>query len=422
MEVISEDIVGGMQKDSTDGATDNYGVFRRVPVSGGVRARLVSAARAAHSDLSGMTHAWLFTGPPGSGRSVAAESFAAALLCTNPNLPGCGECEGCRTALAGTHGDLLRITTEGTVIRVEPLRAQHIPWAYRAPTTAAWRVVIVEDADRLTDESANALLKCVEEPPERTVFLMCAPTTNPRDFSVTLRSRSRHVYVPTPTADEVAQILRAESEELTEEQVAWAARISNGHIGRARGLAFDEGTRQWRAKAMDLVEGVFDPAQTYVLSSQLAATVKNEAQRRLAEKESAEVAQLEQSLGVGAKGRGTAAASRGNRGVFKELEEEHKRRRQRTERDLLDLALTDMVGLFRDALMVSAGMPNSALINPDRARTAAELARRVSAENLVRCIDAVMETRGLLNTAVTSATLLAGLMGQLQVVCNIGVR
>ncbi|WP_295629710.1 DNA polymerase III subunit delta', partial [uncultured Corynebacterium sp.] len=346
-------------------------VFDHVTDAGGVRSTLEAAARAARAmaragdgpgdraaaDANGaMTHSWLFTGPPGSGRSIASEAFAQALLCTDPDVVGCGRCQGCLTVAAGTHGDLMKVTTEGSVIQVKVVRSEVIPWAYRRPTTAPWRVVIVEDADRLNDESANALLKAVEEPPERTVFLLSAPTTDPEDFSVTLRSRCRHVYVPTPTKDHVVAALRLANPELTVEQAEWAGTIANGHIGRARGLATDEGTRAWRARALDLVEAVFDPASSYRRTRELTSEAEKEAKRRNVDKDEAEMDKLTNALGLGAKGKGAQAATRGSAGVIKELEDNQKRRRKRTEIDLVDLALMDMIGLLRDALMVASGV------------------------------------------------------------------
>nr|WP_120490915.1 DNA polymerase III subunit delta' [Corynebacterium lactis] len=444
-------------------------VFNRMPKTGGVRERLLAATRAAHyrfarglalagdervSSLadaavvgnaaheasgsgggadgeiprdSDMTHAWLFTGPAGSGRSVTAKAFAAALLCTRHDNPGCGECEGCRTALAETHGDIKIVRTEGTIIPVKTVRDEIRPWAYKMPTTADCRVLIIEDADRLNDQASNAMLKLVEEPPLRTVIIMCAPTANPEDFSVTLRSRCRHVYVPTPHTEDVVTLLRAERPELTQEQAEWAATVSNGHIGRARGFVSDEGSRAWRGKALDFVEAVFDPATSYLAARDLANEVAGEVKRRMEPVEQAELEKLEQSLGVGASGKGAQAALRGSKGVIKELEENQKRRRKRAESDLIDLSLTDIMGLYRDALLISwgavgAGDRGAGLINPDRRRTAQELARRLSAEALLESIDAISGVRNMLASAVRNGVLLDDLMAKLQIAGQVGRR
>ena len=161
-----------------------------------------------HSGLTTgtMTHAWLITGPPGSGRSVAALCFAAALQCTSDGAPGCGQCRACSTTMAGTHADVRRIVPEGLSIGVDEMRAI-VQTASRRPSTGRWQVVVIEDADRLTEGAANALLKVVEEPPPSTVFLLCAPSVDPEDIAITLRSRCRHVALVTPSTDAIASVL-----------------------------------------------------------------------------------------------------------------------------------------------------------------------------------------------------------------------
>ena len=192
------------------------GVFSRLVGQDAVEAELVAAAQAArgdsaHSSSSGaatgtMTHAWLITGPPGSGRSIAALCFAAALQCTSDGVPGCGECRACTTTMAGTHADVRRIIPEGLSIGVDEMR-NIVQIASRRPGTGRWQIVLIEDADRLTEGAANALLKVVEEPPPSTVFLLCAPSVDPEDIAITLRSRCRHVALVTPPVDAIARVL-----------------------------------------------------------------------------------------------------------------------------------------------------------------------------------------------------------------------
>src|SRR6185369_11794791 len=181
------------------------GVFSRLVGQQAVEAELVAAAQAARGDYGhtapgGMTHAWLITGPPGSGRSIAALCFAAALQCTFDGVPGCGQCRACTTTMAGTHADVRRIVPEGLSIGVDEMRAI-VQIASRRPGTGRWQVVVIEDADRLTEGAANALLKVVEEPPASTVFLLCAPSVDPEDIAITLRSRCRHVALVTPPVE-----------------------------------------------------------------------------------------------------------------------------------------------------------------------------------------------------------------------------
>ncbi len=194
------------------------GVFSRLVGQHAVEAELVAAAQAARGDSAhnvgsgvgaatgSMTHAWLITGPPGSGRSIAALCFAAALQCTSDGVPGCGECRACATSMAGTHADVRRIVPEGLSIGVDDMRGI-VQIASRRPGTGRWQVVLIEDADRLTEGAANALLKVVEEPPPSTVFLLCAPSVDPEDIAITLRSRCRHVALVTPPVDAIAQVL-----------------------------------------------------------------------------------------------------------------------------------------------------------------------------------------------------------------------
>ena len=227
------------------------GVFSRLVGQDAVEAELVAAAQAARGDSTHnahatgtMTHAWLITGPPGSGRSVAALCFAAALQCTSDGVPGCGECRACTTTMAGTHADVRRIIPEGLSIGVDEMRAI-VQIASRRPSTGRWQIVVIEDADRLTEGAANALLKVVEEPPPSTVFLLCAPSVDPEDIAITLRSRCRHVALVTPQVDAIAQVL-IDTDGLPAEDASWAASVSGGHVGRARRLATDQEARERR--------------------------------------------------------------------------------------------------------------------------------------------------------------------------------
>ncbi|HHX86073.1 MAG TPA: DNA polymerase III subunit delta', partial [Actinomycetales bacterium] len=219
------------------------GVFERLAGQEDAVAELTAAALAARARVPGqgwegsdprMVHAWLFTGPPGSGRSVAATCFAAALQCEHPEIVGCGECRACHTVLAGTHADVHHLAPQGVNILLKDVK-ETIHRAASRPGTGRWQIVVVEEADRLTEQSGNALLKVVEEPPSRTVFLLCSPTTDPMDIMVTLRSRSRNVALRQPGAAAVERVLLAEGQ-VEPERARWAASVSSGHVGRARWL------------------------------------------------------------------------------------------------------------------------------------------------------------------------------------------
>ena len=193
----------------------------------------------------GMTHAWLFTGPPGSGRSTAARAFAAALQCPDQ---GCGHCPACHTVLAGTHADVDIINTRLLSIGVKDARAL-VARAARHPAGGRWQVMIVEDADRLTEQAGNALLKAIEEPTPRTIWLLCAPSID--DVLPTIRSRCRHLALRTPPTDAVAEVL-VRRDGVDPAMAAFAARAAQGHIGRARRLATDEDARLRRHAVLRL--------------------------------------------------------------------------------------------------------------------------------------------------------------------------
>src|ERR1700755_2155714 len=237
-------------------------VFTRLVGQESVEADLVAAAEAARGDsahTAAMTHAWLITGPPGSGRSVAALCFAAALQCRSAGVPGCGECRACTTTMAGTHADVRRVIPEGLSIGVDEMRAI-VQIASRRPTTGHRQIVVIEDADRLTEGAPNALLKVVEEPPPSTVFLLCAPSVDPEDIAVTLRSRCRHVALVTPPAEAIARVL-IESDGLAADEAHWAASVCGGHVGRARRLATDPEARERRKRAPGLAGDAATPAR-----------------------------------------------------------------------------------------------------------------------------------------------------------------
>lgn len=395
------------------------GVFDRLVGQRDVEVDLVAAATAARdlalepgigASAARMTHSWLFTGPPGSGRSVGALCFAAALQCTDAGQPGCGRCHACGTVLAGTHGDVRRVVPEGLSISVKEMR-EIVQIAARRPSTGRWQVMIVEDADRLTEGAANALLKVVEEPPERTVFLLCAPSVDPEDISVTLRSRCRHVGLVTPSVEAVATVLR-EQDGLDDRVALDAAQISGGHVGRARRLATDETARSRRDQGLNLASAATRFATRYSVADQLVRDLEVEAKALNAEINERETAELRTALGAGGTGKGAAAALRGSAGVLKDLERRQKSRETRMKRDGLDRALMDLAGLYRDALATSLGA-TAAFAHPDRVEQSRKMAEIGRPEAFLRCIEAVLDCREALDSNVKPQFALAAMMARL---------
>ena len=375
-----------------------FGVFTRLVGQQSVEAELVAAAEAARGDSAHdaattgtMTHAWLITGPPGSGRSIGALCFAAALQCSADSTPGCGQCRACVTTMAGTHADVRRVIPEGLSIGVDEMRGI-VGIASRRPSTGRWQIVVIEDADRLTEGAANALLKVVEEPPPSTVFLLCAPSVDPEDISITLRSRCRHIALVTPPAAAIAQVL-VKTDGLADDEARWAASVSGGHVGRARRLATDPQARERRQRALGLARDAATPTRAYAAAEELVATAEAEARALTLGRDEAEAEELRTALGAGGTGKGTAGTLRGATGAIKDLERRQKSRHTRAARDALDRALMDLASYFRDALLVASSATEVVPNHPDMADRVAALAAHATPERLLRCIEAVLRCR-----------------------------
>jgi len=333
-----------------------------------------------------MTHAWVFTGPPGSGRSSAAIAFAQALVCPNN---GCGTCNACRSAVNGSHADVEIIRTEGLSIKIDEVREllTRVAWA---PSMGGWRVVVMEDADRLTESAANALLKAIEEPGNRTVWLLCAPTLH--DVLPTIRSRCRHLQLVTPSNRAVAQVLQ-NRDGISPQMADFAARVSQGHIGRARYLATNESVRNTRTTIMKLpltlkgISSAFAAAQTLIDLATEQANTESEARNQN------EIDDLSLAYGKGATGRGMAT---GGSKAIKELEKEQKTRSTRMVRDGLDAALLDIATFYRDVMMVQAGSADS-LINQELENQITTYATNTKPYTTINKINAIMAARVKLN-------------------------
>jgi DNA polymerase-3 subunit delta' len=337
---------------------------------------------------SAVAHAWLFTGPPGSGRSVAAKAFAAALQCETGT--GCGSCAGCRTAMAGTHADVHVVVPEGLSISVAEMRSL-VQIAARRPTGARWQVVIITDADRLTEGAANALLKAVEEPPERTVFLLAAPSDHPEDVPVTIRSRCRHLGLRTPSSAAIAEVLRTR-DGISPDLARWAASVCGGHVGRARRLATDESARTRRESVLRIPLNLRRLADVFDCADVLVKAAEADASEVSGTRDEAEKEALKTAMGHGGTGKGTASATRGSAAAIKELERRQKSRATRTQRDAIDLALVDLAAFYRDVLVVSSGS-DATLNHPDRERDARQAAATWTPDSTLKRLEAVLACR-----------------------------
>ena len=349
----------------------------------------ITAGAAADDAERAMTHAWLFTGPPGSGRSVAARAFAAALQCERADELGCGSCAGCRAVLHRAHPDVHSVVPEGLSIGVAEMRAV-VATASRRPSLGRWQVVVIEDADRLTEQAANALLKAVEEPPGRTVFLLCAPSTHPDDVSVTLRSRCRLVPLRTPSTQAVAAVLAAEG--VPARDAEWAAAAGQGHVGRSRRLARDPDARERRAAVLSIPASLRSLGACLAAADDLVGAAEQEATARSAELDEPELEALQTALGAGGTGKGAASAARGMTGAIRDLERRQKSRSTRAQRDALDRALVDLASFYRDVLVLHSGadVPPA---HPDFADDVAAVAAQLGPADVLRRLDAVLACR-----------------------------
>jgi DNA polymerase-3 subunit delta' len=342
----------------------------------------VATLQRAVTDPTSMTHAWLLTGPPGSGRSVAARAFAAALECP---LDGCGECRECRTSVDGTHADVDVIATEGLSIKVEQARELAAMSALR-PSVGPWRVIIVEDADRLTERAADALLKAIEEPVPRTVWILCAPSLE--DVVITIRSRSRHVRLRTPPAEAVAELLhRRDGVEMP--MAMYAARAAQSHVGLARRLARDEGARIRRRDVISLAGRIHGVGDAIGAAADLASIADEESTAAAAERDTAEKQRLMELLGADPSARTQPPHIRSQ---LAGLEKEQKARATRHSRDVLDRSLVDLLSVYRDALILHSGAALG-LVNQDSLPIVQGVARSMSAEQLLQAMDAIGTAR-----------------------------
>ncbi|MBL0887198.1 DNA polymerase III subunit delta' [Myceligenerans indicum] len=328
-----------------------------------------------------MTHAWLLTGPPGSGRSVAARAFAAALQCEQG---GCGSCHACTTALAGTHPDVTLLATDKVVITIDEVR-DLVGTAARTPTLGRWRVIIVEDADRMAERTTNLLLKSIEEPPPHTVWVLCAPSV--QDVLPTIRSRCRAVVLRVPPADAVADLL-VRRDGVDPAVALTAARAAQSHVGMARRLARDAGARERRSAVLDVARRIRGVGDAVLAAGELVDVAKAEAAAATEERDAAEKAELLRALGV-ADGETLPPKLRSQ---VKQLEEGQKRRATRRQRDVLDRAMLDLLSLYRDVLVVQLGADVDP-VNTEHAGIVRDLARDSTPEQTIRRMDAIAVAR-----------------------------
>lgn len=332
--------------------------------------------------LTAPTHAWLFTGPPGSGRSMAARAFAQSLQCEQPELGdrGCGACQACVTIAAGTHADVNIVTTEKVSYAIDDVR-DLIATAHDRPSTGRWRIIIIEDADRMTERATNVLLKAIEEPPERTLWMLSAPS--PADVLVTIRSRTRHINLVIPSVEDVAQLL-VNRDGIDPQLAELCARASQSHVGVARWLARSPEARERRNMIVHLPLTIRTASTAVESADNLHKLVQTEAEASSSDRNAAERASLLRSLGLFEDEQIPPKL----RVHIRRMEDNQTARNRRAIHDALDRAMIDLSGIYRDLLLLHVA-PDTALINEHLRASLVEHAGQLTAEHCLNALEAI---------------------------------
>lgn len=373
---------------------DDGGVFAELVGQEAVTRQLREAAASGSP-----THAWLFTGPPGSGRSNAARAFAAALNCEVHT--GCGRCRSCQLVASDSHPAVSIVSTENVSYRIEDVR-QLVSTAYDLPQGGRWRIIVMEDADRMTERATNVLLKSIEEPPPKTIWVLCAPS--PADVLVTIRSRCRHMSLRIPPVEAVAELL-VERDGLNPSQAHFAARAAQSHIGIARRLAASPQARERREQVVSLPLRVRSASQAVVAAAELVSVAQAEADAQAESRLAAEQADLRRSLGLDADEKIPPKL----RSQFKRLEDESTRRAKRSATDSLDRALIDLTAVYRDVLSLKLGA-GSELINEHLRHDLQTLAEALSPAQTLDCLEALNTARRRITQNVPGQLAMEALM------------
>jgi DNA polymerase-3 subunit delta' len=334
----------------------------------------------------GVHHAWLLTGPPGSGRSNLAHAFARALVCEQG---GCGTCHSCQLAIKGTHPDITVLATDKVIIGIDEVR-NLVSQSQFGGTMSRYRIMIIEDADRMAERSSNVLLKALEEPPVGTIWLLCAPSE--ADMLPTIRSRVRRVGLKVPSVAQVAKLL-VERDGIDPKIAQQVAAESQSHIGMARRLATSNDARSRRRESLLAALHITTVTSAVNASAQWLEVAKKDADALTEERDAAERRDLLATLGV-QEGDNVPPNLRTD---IKNLEESQKRRAQRSLRDGIDRILVDLLALYRDVLSIQLAT-NSPLVNEDLRVGITDVAKRSTATATIAKLDAIQLCRHRLTT------------------------
>ena len=350
----------------------------------------------------GVFHAWLITGPPGSGRSNMAHAFAAALLCEKD---GCGECKSCLMAAAGSHPDISTLATERVQISIDEVR-ELVASSQFGGSLGRYRIMIIEDADRMQERSSNVLLKALEEPPAGTIWLLCAPSE--ADMLPTIRSRVRRVGLKVPAVEEVARIL-IERDGIESKLAHQVAAEAQSHIGMARRLATSSEARSRRRETLMAALAISGVTSAVNTAERWLDIAKKDAEALTNEKDEQEKAAMLRSLGL----QPGDTIPNNLKSDLRALEEAQKRRATRSVRDGLDRILVDLLSLYRDVLTLQVSA-QVALVNEDLRNGITEVAGISTAAETIHKLEAIAEARIRIDSNVRDLMVLESLAVQLR--------
>jgi len=369
------------------------------------QASLDSKAALTGKVVSGFSQAWLITGPPGSGRSTAARLFAATLQC---EANGCGKCVSCISVKNGTHPDVHVITPTGLSYGIDDTK-DLVREAAMLPSLGQWNIIILEDADRLTTEAGNALLKAIEEPAKLTMWILCAPSS--KDVLITIKSRCRIVSLRTPPAEEIAELL-IKRDGIDKAMAHFAAHASLGHVGRAKLLATDEQVRERRSLVLQVPFELKDLPSCFAAAQRLVDAATEDADIATDEMDEKELDNLLRAYGQGAEGVSKTKVQRLASSAKKELEDGQKKRYKRITRDRLDLTLQELAAFYRDVLVLQTGA-DLELFHTEMKGSLQRFADSSSINSSIKRLDAVEATRRMLNSEAAPLLVLESLTVQL---------
>lgn len=344
-------------------------------------------SRIAQGDPSQITQSWLICGPPGSGRSNMARAFAAALESPDHGMSA-EPTRVTQQVLAGTHPDVTVLTTNKVTIGIDQVR-EIITTSEQMPATAPWRIIIIEDVDRMLERTTNVLLKEIEEPAEHCIWLLCAPSA--QDVLPTIRSRTRIVNLAVPSTQAVAGFLTSTTN--VEPKVAQrAARLAEGHIGIAKLYATDERVMSDRD---ELVVGVLNLARAsdaVLLAGSLIDNAKAQAEADANRITAGQEAEFRRINGLAPSDRIPPKL----RGAFNQIakKDDVKRLVTRRTRDVLDRALNSIASIYRDVAVLQNNAEDSVgLINLENRSSITELSVRLNRSGAVTRLDEVAHAR-----------------------------